>query len=290
VLVESTKIKIHWPQQSVKRAQWGNTRRPKKMRVVLVNLVSSRSCLKQSNTIVNFVSLVKLLHLYQLNAQLVLTANTKKAIHKPPLRAKLAPPVFILRVLPLYAKIAKKESFKNWPMPLNTIVNFVPKQNHLMLHPVLVKIASVENIKKRTLPLLLRANSVLRVNNGKARRPHVIPVSLASTNIKTMPIQLIANFVPLEKGLLLNPPRVWTASMDNTKIRMTNPVLFVCRATKVPQHHLAMKVVLIANQVVFKLWKNHNLTDVKLVQAVRSTSAQVSVINVLQENIKPRTQ
>ena len=123
--------------------------------------------------------------------------NIKKVIPKPPRLAKRVAPDCIPPVPPPYARIAKKANFKNWLKPSNTIVNFVPKQQH-SIQPVAVVIhVQAVNFKNKIRQLRSRANNVRLEPNGQQLQTCVMLATMENTKNKTLPIQFLVNFVSL---------------------------------------------------------------------------------------------
>jgi hypothetical protein len=156
---------------------------------------SFKNWLNQLNTIVNFVSRGKLFKTKPNPAPLALMGNIKTATFKPVPRAKRVRPVFIPSIPPPCARIAKKASFKNWLNQLNTIVNFVPKQQHSIRPIAVVFHVPVANFKHKIQHLRSRANNAWLALNGKRLPSFAIRALMENTKMKTTPIQFLVNFV-----------------------------------------------------------------------------------------------
>jgi hypothetical protein len=169
---------------------------------------SSRNWLKLPNPIVNFVPLEQLLKTKWNPAPLALMGSTKKVTPKPPRHAKRVLLVFIPSVPPPCARIATKANFKNWQKPSNTIVNFVPKQQHSIRPVAVVLHVQVVNSKNKIRQFPSRANNVPLEPNGKHLQTCVILATLENIKIKTLPIQSLVNFVKRVKNSPPKPPVV----------------------------------------------------------------------------------
>ena len=93
--------------------------------------------------------------------------NTKIKTLKPPRHVKHVLLVFIPSVPPPCARIAKKASFKNWRKLSNTVVNFVPKQQHSIRPVARVLHVRVVNIKNKIPQLRSHASIVPLEPNGQ---------------------------------------------------------------------------------------------------------------------------
>ena len=155
--------------------------------------------------------------------------NTKIKTLKPPRHVKHVLLVFIPSVPPPCARIAKKASFKNWRKLSNTIVNFVPKQQHLIRPVARVLHVRVVNIKNKIPQLRSHASIVPLEPNGQQLQMCVMLVTMENTKIKTLLIQFLVNFVSLEQLLKpkLNPAPL--VLMGNIKIKTPRPLRLVKR-------------------------------------------------------------
>jgi len=141
------------------------------------------------------VSLAPLLKTKRNPAPRALVGNIKKVIPKPP-HAKRVAPDCIPPVPPPYARIANKANFKKCWEPSNTIVNFVPKQQHSIQPVAVVLHVQVVNFKSKIRQLRSRANNVRLEPNGQQLQTCVMLATMENTKNKTLPIQFLVNFVP----------------------------------------------------------------------------------------------
>jgi len=123
--LESTKNKSHHLQSRANNAWLEPNGKQLPSFAVHALMENTKMKTMQIQCIVNFVSPVKILHLYSLNVPIALMANINKANTHTPTGAKLARPDVLPLVPPSLARNPRRASLKNWPKRLNTIVNFV---------------------------------------------------------------------------------------------------------------------------------------------------------------------
>ena len=252
---------------------------------IVLKANTKKKILKQV-PLVNFVPLEELLKTKRNPAPLALMDSTKTATLNPPPSANRVVLDSMSPVLPPYARIATRASFKNWPNQLNTSVNSVSLEQPLQTQLMLALVALVDSTKTATpkppqfvkrvvldsmppvLPPYVRIARRARSKNWpsqlntsvnfvsleqliKTQRNPAPLVLMGSTKTATPKPPPRAKYVVLDSIPSVPPPYASNATRASFKNWLKQSNMIVNFVSLVKHLHLLLKIVRLAHMILY---------------------------------------